>query len=457
MSAISTTPYRESLSRYLTNPSTDISLQVINELSRLMNDAVTAFQADKNNPHIDKDMESWAEQEIPAMEDLIVTAAHAMAAKDPQFALTFAVWSGPPGTGKGTNIDSITIASKLLLDAYSESEKQVPETILPVLKSHTDKRASIITGTGGIMRDQRGEYKDIFGKVPALVAELVRRGDLVGDMFMTYCVLIMILVRVTQGARKIQFDLWPRTLAQLTMYDRLIVKLRVRGVDIYTEMINLRLLTQQEITAMKENILQYAARSEQIGKLKLQKMLEPWFKDEINKIRVMSFEAEHVKMYEMSKEVVDKLVSQVKEEMQTDDDPAARVIMAEYDRAIERSVYRFGKAVEKKELPRDDELPHSQLNRLRIFEMDTSPSVLRASLDHNINFISSFQSPAKVVEDILNASIDKIEKGAFRYEFADIWNTFLTVTGEIADAVVQRQAVDEEKYKTVLKEALSQA
>jgi adenylate kinase family enzyme len=455
MATISTSSYRESILSILKNPTPDMSITVVSELSRLMTDAVSAFQSDTTDLHVDKTMARWAEQEIPAMEDLIVSAALSIAEKDTTFGVTFAVWSGPPGTGKGTNIEAITIASKLLAEAYETSGRHIPDTIVPLIKSNTDKRASIITGTGGIMRDQRHEYKDIFGSVPSLVSDLVRRGDLVGDMFMTYCVLIMVLVRITQGARKIQFDLWPRTLAQLTMYDRLIVKLRVSGIDVYTEMINLRLLTQQEITAMKENILEYAARSEQIGKLKLQKMKEQGFVDEVNKMRAMDFQKDHVVMYEMSKQIVDKLISQVKEEMQTEEEVAARAIMAEYDRALERSAFRFGKAIEKKEIPRDDELPHSQLNRLRIFEMDTSPSVMRASLDHQIHFISSFQSPAKVVEDILDGSISKIEDGEFRTSFPEVWSTFLTVTGEIADAVVHRNPVDEEKYRNILVEVIT--
>jgi hypothetical protein len=392
-----------------------------------------------NLPEIKKMLDEWAVEYMAIVEDILSTAIANLKQKDSNFSLVLATWAGPQGTGKGTNIEAIAKACEVLEQAYTSRGMQMPESVAPLVRMNTGKSSAVIVGTGGIANQPQGEYKDLFNQAYQITGAMSRKGELVSDYYIGLFVELMILLRVAEGSQKIQLDLWPRTENQFVQYQSLLDICKQKGVTILTDVVNLKLLTPEEMSHMVKDLEGYAAKSRQIGQLKKQKMKESWFTEPAEKVKNMNFASQYPQMYEIMEVAVARVIAEVKQEMKVQTDVVAANIMAENDRALERMAYRFKKSVEAGEMPRTDELPHTQLNRLASYEMETSPAFLEAAKNIDVDFVSSFQSPALVVHDILNAAIEEIEDGRFAKENSKVWGVFVATAGEMAEKIVKKE------------------
>jgi len=391
--------------------------------------------------------EEIAGENMSQLDDMIVNALLKRPVEDRE--IVFSVTAGAPGTGKGTNINAINETFRLLAHTAKENNKPLPRLLANMVESYTGKALSIVTGTGGMTNMPAGEYEELFGEFAKQLKEIVSAGGFVGNRMMSFAVKLMLLLRIAEGARKIQFDLWPRTVEQFDHFSELVQKLRMNGITIITDIVMLRLLTNSEITASLENKSEYVAVAGNVGQTIREKLKGEAYKPKIE--RVLQEENFSQKVEELLS-IVGKIMAEVKQ--QYVDNPAQLVIL-ELERALERMTYRLKKTLEVGETPRVDELPHTQLNRFTVFFGDTGPAFVQATDKVDITMVSSYQSPSVVVKDILRFGALKIEDGAIMTEEKELWNTIEEIGAEIAEKIVKKQTYSDEEYITKFNEVLS--
>lgn len=168
----------------------------------------------------------------------------------------------------------------------------------------------------------------------------------------------------------------------------------------------------------------------------------------------MDYGTEYMEMYKIAEVAVNKILDKVRQELRYDSDAAVRIILDESDRAIERVKYRFELSAKLGEKPRPDALPQYQLRRIALFETETSPTFMNASVNHPVDFISSFQAPGDVVTDILETALIKFERAKFKQEFPKVWDAFLEVASQFADDIVAKKTSDKTAMKQKLLDAI---
>lgn len=421
------------------------------ECQQLITKFVTDFSAETlksaTGTDLKQHVDAAAKPYYEKAQEMIVSLSKHLSKNDPDFSVTFSVWGGPPGTGKSTNLDAMAASMAIVAKAYKQKNMEPQSSIKPLVYSYTEKSSAVVVGTGGISNAPKGEYLEIFGNFQPLIKTIVQGGEFVGDIAITLMIFMTIILRLKQGARKIQLNLWPRTESQQVFYDQFIAKLKESGVQVYSELMNLRLLTTEEIALMRGSVDTFAETGKILGKQIKQKLQAP----ETAEIITLSKQESTVKaQYELTKHIVSDILDELKKEYVKQENDAAAIILRELERVISRLEYRFQLALDKGEEPRPDELPYSQLNRLVVFVSETSPAALKASQKQAIDFVSAYQPPANVIQDILTASISQIEKGSFKNEYPQLWNEIFAITGEVAEQIVKGEVLDYDGMATRL-------
>jgi|GEM_PF-3063973 len=433
----------EALSQLIMNLKGKDSLSTSQSIARIVSYLVINVPEDNKS--------EWFEEQsmsvVFALDELIMQ--NILARGDNNHHITFSVTAGAPGTGKGTNIASINEVFSLLKAVTKESELQLPPLLIPLVESYTGMSSSIITGTGGITNMPTGEYEILFGDLSRIIKEEIAKGSLAGDGLMTLCVKLMIFLRISQGAEKIQFDLWPRTEKQFEYYRKLVQILRQNSILVNSEIMMLRLLTTQEITATLANKEEYTMQAHQISAKIKEKLQSKEYSE-----RTKSIETSDTPLKEKVKQL-----SEISQEIMASlekiySDQISHFVFLELHRALDRMAYRLSITLQKGEILRVDELPHIQLNRFSFFFGNTGPAFIKATDTNEIAMISSFQNPGAVVREILQSIAVKHENGAILAEMPGLWHTIEDVGAIIAEQIVKKEPLSVDRYKKELIEVL---
>lgn len=365
-----------------------------------------------------KFLTEWAKQVLPQTKQFVLDIVKLENVERLRIGAT----SGPQGTGKGTNFTAIQKASEVFYGAFQNidwaggSVVPLPESISNYALSYLDNSATVITGTGGMFYMPKDDYVDMFGKteqfpgMDGLTSAWTSIGELVPPEFTSVFSELMTALRIVEGARSIQYDLWPRSQEQMDHQQELVDGLRGQGVAIAHELLDLRLLNEEEIATVQADREGFVRASESLG-IAMKKKLTLFNQ------YLAELTARPEREYDQQFLVVERMANELKTELA--DDERAVLLMREIDRAMERMRGRN----------RTDDMPKTAFNRLASYEKDTQPSVLGTDMP----MISTTRAPSEVAPDILIQSI-MIEDGdqtanAVRAIYAEI-------AGQIAEIVV---------------------
>lgn len=411
----------EIIARELTQ--NEVKLLIKNKVTELLREVVGL-----HNAELISAMKKWAQKNISEVEtDIIAEIRHRHVQ-----GVTFAVWAGPPGAGKGTNIATLGYISR----AYAEYSSQGNANILPepqhsFLLRHSLSQASINTGTGGMFNMPVGEYEELFGPLKELIGEHVASGGFVADNIVSLMVEMMILLRLSQGYHRIQIDLWPRTGSQFRAYQRFINKLLAAECKISQELVSLRVLPDADLEEIKKAPEIASAESYRIGEFLHGVVESEEYKE--HKMRAVAMTSSLQARYDFEKEYFDSILQQVEK---TCDSPVSKALFVELATVSGRMAFRFAKAIEVGEKPRVDEFPMSLLRRLSIYLKETSPEYLRAAAGiergFDVAIASTMGTPDFVIERLLDALVGE-------ESLSPQWIEFKSLAGKIANELVNRK------------------
>lgn len=407
----------------------DFITKTISDLNKQISKYVSSF-GEGNPAKFKKElMDAWANYARPYSREIALKAAEVMKVEN----ATFAAWSGPQGTGKGTNIRAMNVLAKAIAQLQSNT---IPQWMMEWKKSYVGNSAEIVLGTGGMFNQPApgSEYEEMFSGLDSLSGDLVRGGELVADEFVCVFTELMTALRFTQGATRIQYDLWPRTTTQAQHVQELADALTSNGVAVQQELFDLRLLTPEQIALIEADIDAYIEAAVDVGKsLKSALKQEPLrsslaTSDAIAVAKPLDLE----NMYERDLAMVNNLLDEL-----TDNSEHATTVVAEVRNSLERMVGRAFKAIRTGGRPRGDENVAGGLNRLGSYFRDTMEFMLRSGQSRRI---SSLQSPDKVVTDILLALLpDSLDR-------SDVHVQVLTeYAGTIATRIVNNPSFDDKQ------------
>ncbi len=347
--------------------------------------------------------------------------------------VTFSVWSGPPGSGKGTNIDAVALIGKIYAEATSQGVADVlPEPYHKLLLNFSADQTVISTGTRGMFNKPEGEYIELFSELTPVVGRMVALGGFVPDVMVSILVELMVLYRLTQNSHKIQIDLWPRTKEQFEVFEHLVVALRASGAKVETELVSIKVLP----TDMLEMIRNRPEEAVSASKLISRTISEQLNSSEYQSQLVETQKIEDIDLrYNAELETLQKLFVVLDTEHAGD---IERSLVFELKTVCDRMAYRFKIVRERGIVPRPDEYPLSIFKRLAVFAGDTSPSFIElyARKDANLPvlLVSSAGTPQEVVSDLLQLlSRSTLEDRK--------WEEIKIIAGEIAADLVAKKEI----------------
>lgn len=346
-------------------------------------------------------------------------------------------WSGPQGTGKGTNLDAITLASKAWQAVNSESPTDI--LVNQFTANYTGDSDTVVTGTKGMFNKPDGEYLELFAQMADLTGSIVRSGELVGDDFVAVFTLLMTAYRFSQGASAIIYDLWPRTVMQTVHFEEMVAQLvstlseDSEGANpVATEQLDLRLVDPSSIATVNADRELFAQLSQRIAGVIKSAREQVWYKDRLAEVKSGTIEEIYNAQSSLITAVMDVLTAEFA------GDQNAQILLAELRNSLGRMLQRFSKAIKAGQQPREDEFPDSQLNRLRSYYAETSPARLR----NNIPMVSTLDSPEIVVVNIIKALIQQLTSEPVDWDDSGK-QSFLKVAGLIAMELVSGKSADE--------------
>jgi adenylate kinase family enzyme len=221
----------------------------------------------------------------------------------------------------------------------------------------------------------------------------------------------MVALRLVQGARSIQFDLWPRTQEQMNHQAALVADLEAQHIPVSNELLDLRLLTEDEIELIRDNREAFAEASNKLGIFMKEKL--KGFEALVQQ-RHVAGEFPQVTEWIAIREIADEVKAEFA------NDQFTSILNKEIDRAMQRMADR----------KRSDDEPKLGYNRLASYEKDTHPGIVRAN---GIPMISTLRDPDVVVMDIINQLLPVDLSNNVE---TDVRSIYTTTAGQIANIVV---------------------
>lgn len=364
-----------------------------------VNTLVDLFSAESAVGSVDQitKVKQWADSMYPAAIRAVVEEVVRRHVQG----VTFAIWAGPPGSGKGTNIDTVQWLGRAYAEVVSQGgAEQLPDSIHKTLLNMSLSQGLISTGTKGMFNLPAGEYVELFGKLNIVIGDHVAKGNFVGDSIVSLLVVLMLLLRLVQGYHRVQIDLWPRTVSQLRAYKLFIAELEKAGAKVEQEIVAIKVLPQNELSELMKDPLIAAKKSIDIGKFLNSVATEKWYVDSVAELSSVSDPNERFAQENVLLRKVMDMMSSVY------GDPVSSYIIHELFVVIDRMTFRFNKALEVGAVPRSDEYPLSLIRRLGVYASETAPAFLLAAADAQdgvpVHIVSSFSTPEVVIASILD-------------------------------------------------------
>jgi hypothetical protein len=372
-------------------------------------------------------MKQWADSMYPAVQGAVVEEVVRRHVQG----VTFAIWAGPPGSGKGTNIETVQWLGRVYAEVVSQGgAAQLPEFVHKTLLGLSLSQGSISTGTRGMFNLPEGEYAELFGDLGEVIAEHVAKGNFVGDSIVSLLVSLMVLLRLVQGYHRIQIDLWPRTVSQFRAYKSLVSMLQRAGAKIEQEIVSIKVLPDTDVALLMSEPLEAAKKSIELGHFLEAVMNESWYQESV----VQLSQVADVKARFAQEGVLLQKVMEIMKQSCTDTISAS--LVRELAVVVERMTFRFNKALETGSVPRTDEYPLSLMKRLSIYTIETSTAFLFAAADTQdgvpVHIISSFSTPEVVIGTVLDKLVGQNVDDSR-------WGELKKVAGEIAVDLVNRK------------------
>lgn len=400
----------------------DLIQQVVAEVVALVGAHESELSSDKVTV-----LKQWAEEMYPQVCSVIaqeVSRRHVQG-------VTLAVWSGPPGSGKGTNIAALQLFGKIYAEVVSQGgASQLPLAAHERILEMSLSQGMINTGTKGMFNMSEGEYKELFAPLAPIISGHVTKGGFVSDSMVSVFVGMMVWYRLTQGYHKIQIDLWPRTVRQLADYRVLVSAVQRAQGKIFEEFVNLKVLSVDEVFYIREHLNAAIEQSKVIASAIRAVQLQQYQGDLVDVASRFKFEQSQLQllMKDLKKRFSDQL---------------SMLIIKELETVCDRMAFRFGKTLEKGELPRSDEFPLTVVRRLAIYTAETSPAFLLAlanKSEKSVLVVSANEGPAVVVANILDSLLkDSVENDSR-------WEKIKEIVGELAIKIVHKEEIIVDTY-----------
>lgn len=372
-------------------------------------------------------MSDWTNEMLPQIEQLIAEEIFRRHVQG----VTFAVWSGPPGSGKGTNIETVNVLGKLYAEVASQGVAYtLSEPFHTMLLNFSVSQTTINTGTKGMFNRPEGEYAELFSEVGLIMESVVSDGGFVPDDIASVLVELMMLYRLTQNFHKIQVDLWPRTKGQFLKFANLLKVIREKGGKVATELVVIKVLDPENLALVKNNPQLYAQRSKEVALSIMSELETEWYKSAVQDSRgqmdqQVRFDTESIALSKVF-EVLSQKHTSVEE----------KVVIEELKTVCDRMAFRFKTVVSAGLTPRPDEFPLSIIRRLSIYTSETSPAFLEAVAEKDPNIpvyiVSSAGTPPEVISEILETLARQGSSDAR-------WVEFKKLAGEVAIDIVNRK------------------
>lgn len=314
--------------------------------------------------------------------------------------IILAVWAGPPGVGKGTNIQAILESCEKHINDSSENEWQAFTSLL------TSKTSTIKTGTGGIFNFPQNEYAEVFENLIKLVQEISSRGELVPDAIVSFAVELMILVRILSGSTRIMIDIWPRTVGQLNTLAQLLKVAK----NIQTEFLLIHLLSETEIANLNSFSVEESL-----------KMLT----SAVTEIEAMLPKINTVENYSIQRTQQIELLANLSKD---------NYYIREAIECMNRIANRVQNDIELQREIRVDDYPSVQLKRFMEYLNKTAKLFLESRKVTEVIDISGVHTPEAVVENIL-----KILASKYSPKVTEIsqWNALVEDAKLVARRIVE--------------------
>lgn len=372
-------------------------------------------------------MNVWAEKYDETFENLIVEEV----VKRHVQGITLCVWSGPPGSGKGTNIEAVNVIGSIYAEVVSQGgARQLPEPMHSKLQKLSLAQSVISTGTKGMFNKPEGEYATYFSALVPEFGSFVAAGGFVPDNVVSVLVKAMILLRLVQHSHKIQIDLWPRTALQFKAFDRLVKKIRENGGKVEEEVVTIKVLKAESMDYLKSHLAESAVASKQIANKLNEYIASEWYKNLFSQ----ALEVKDIQeRYRIEKQGLMEVFSKLEQEFT---DTASRVVIEELRIVCERMEFRFKIVIEKGGIPRPDEYPLSVIRRMAVYTGETAPVFLeqcsQKSPAEGYYVVSSSGTPQEVIAEILIALTGATHE-------VKQWQEILSLAGEIANDIVYKK------------------
>jgi len=409
--------------------------EAVAELETLVSSAGAGINGSKSTV-----VDQWSSELLPSIERAVAEEVYR---RHPQ-GITFSVWSGPPSSGKGTNLRVLDIAARMYREyAVQGFAPRFEDKIHQRLLDQVMSAGTIITGSGGIFNANSGEYMELFSQVSSIVAAIFASGGFIGDSTVNPLVLLMVLLRLVQNHHRIQIDLWPRTMSQFDTYRHFVAVVRSKGGKVVEDFVNIRIVEQDILEKMNIHPKEYYIES-----LRLGSDISDFRANNSKYKKLLSFtksEADYKKRFKEEKAVVSDLWVILRKSSK--DNNVREDLIKEMENAIGRMEYRLNEALAKGAPTRVDGYPLSWIKRLEVYAKETSPAFLRAHWDTeddiDIGLISTYYSPAEVAARMLDEVIGKSD---------DLrWIEFKKMVGQIAESVVKGDSPIESKLIETLR------
>lgn len=368
-----------------------------------------------------------AEEMLPQVEAVVALEV----AKRHVQGVTFSVWAGPPGSGKGTNIDTVS----LLGIAYAEVVSQGGAEMLAgpfhsQLLQFSIAQTMIITGTRGMFNKPEGEYEVLFGALVPVFGKMVADGGFVPDDAVSVLVELMLLYRLTQDFHRIQIDLWPRTGPQFSMFEHLVEVIRNEGGKVHNEIVVIKVVDGDSLAVVRANPLGVAMVSEQIANRIKQEVASDWYRVALDRALEVT---DSRKRFAKEEESLERLFGLLGTAF---DSVEGRVVLEELRAVCKRMSFRFMTMLDEGGEIRPDAYPLSVIRRLSVYTGETAPAFLRAvdlyGTKEGFYIVSSAGTPQEVIAEILETLVG--EKSDEPH-----WEGIKKLAGQIAEAVVYRR------------------
>jgi adenylate kinase family enzyme len=374
-----------------------------------------------------KIMRQWATEMLPSVEAAVaeeVVRRHVQG-------VILSVWAGPPGSGKGTNIDAVGILGKVYAEVTSQGVARVlEEPYHSMLLKYSTDQTIISTGTKGMFNKPEGEYAELFNDLVPVVGKLVADGGFVPDDLVSVFVELMILYRLTQNYHKIQIDLWPRTIPQFSSFTSLIETITKEKGKVSREVVIIKVLRPESLRIIEGNLEISVSESIKIAD-KIREILESsWYKEEQKRTVLIN---DSLERFQEEKKSLAEFFLLIAKEFSSEIDKA---ILEELRNICDRLAFRFELIVSKSGTPRPDEFPLSVIRRLSVYTGETSPAFMGETAKHGTEkgyyVISSAATPEEVVSSLLETIAGKARE-------EKRWQEIKKIAGEIAVAIVNRK------------------